>query len=104
MEEHNLIGVDKKSAEYTVMLGNVTMTADDDIKVYMVDEDDNITASSYNAIRKADANKAYYQNGKLPRNLEVEQCPQERATEHCFSIALLQRYDSRGAHRRKKLA
>ena len=39
----------------------------------------------------------------LLRNLEVEQRSQEWAAEHCFSIALLQRYDSRGAHRSKRI-
>ena len=61
------IGIDKKSADYTVLVKydgttkdfNYTITVDDNAKVYAVDEDGNITESSYKAITK-DTNDMVY--------------------------------------------
>ena len=61
------IGIDKKSADYTVLVKyddttkdfKHTITVDDNAKVYAVDEDGNITESSYKAITK-DTNDMVY--------------------------------------------
>ena len=61
------IGIDKKSADYTVLVRyddttkdfNYTITVDDNAKVYAVDEDGNITESSYKAITKDTNDKVY---------------------------------------------
>ena len=61
------IGIDKKSADYTVLVKyddttkdfNYTITVDDNAKVYAVDEDGNITESSYKAITKDTNDKVY---------------------------------------------
>lgn len=86
MEEHNLkvehivsgstttvvtakstVGIDKKSADYTVLVNynttskefDYTITVDDDAKFFTVDEDGNITASSYKAVTKDTNDKVY---------------------------------------------
>ena len=61
------IGIDKKSADYTVLVKyddttkdfKHTITVDDNAKVYAVDEDGNITESSYKAITKDTNDKVY---------------------------------------------
>ena len=60
------IGIDKKSADYTVLVRydgtkdfDYTITVDDNAKIYAVDEDGNITESSYKAITK-DTNDMVY--------------------------------------------
>ena len=60
------IGIDKKSADYTVLVRydgtkdfDYTITVDDNAKIYAVDEDGNITESSYKAITKDTNDKVY---------------------------------------------
>jgi len=45
-----VVGINKTSKEYTVIIGNKTITCADDMKVFYVDKDGNITESSYAAI------------------------------------------------------
>ena len=45
-----VVGIDKTSKEYTVIIGSKTITCADDMKVFYVDKDGNITESSYAAI------------------------------------------------------
>ena len=60
-------GIDKISADYTVLLDTVnhkdnadyTITVADDAKIFYVDEDGNIEASSYRAIAKDSNDKVY---------------------------------------------
>ena len=60
-------GIDKISADYTVLLdtvnhkdnANYTITVADDAKIFYVDEDGNIEASSYRAIAKDSNDKVY---------------------------------------------
>ena len=60
-------GIDKISADYTVLLDtanhkddtNYTITVADDAKIFYVDEDGNIEASSYRAIAKDSNDKVY---------------------------------------------
>ena len=63
------IGIDKKSADYTVLVSyfdnnnkddfRYTITVDDNAKFYAVDEDGNITESSYKAVTKDTNDKVY---------------------------------------------
>ena len=47
---NSVTGIDKTSKEYTVIVGGKTITCADDMKVFYVDKDGNITESSYAAI------------------------------------------------------
>ena len=67
VDAKSTIGIDKKSADYTVLVKyddttkdfKHTITVDDNAKVYAVDEDGNITESSYKAITKDTNDKVY---------------------------------------------
>ena len=47
---NSVTGIDKTSKEYTVIVGGKTITCADDMKVFYVDKNGNITESSYAAI------------------------------------------------------
>ena len=47
---NGVVGIDKTSKEYTVIIGGKTITCADDMKVFYVDKNGNITESSYAAI------------------------------------------------------
>ena len=52
-------GIDKTSKEYTVIVGGKTITCADDMQVFYVDKDGNITESSYAAIYPDTNDKVY---------------------------------------------
>ena len=47
---NGVVGINKTSKEYTVIIGGKTITCADDMKVFYVDKNGNITESSYAAI------------------------------------------------------
>ena len=69
-------GIDKVSKEYTVLVGasKETITCDEDATYFYVDEDGNISESSYKAIAQDDNDKVYlYAKDYMVQTLFVEE-------------------------------
>ena len=56
---NSVTGIDKTSKEYTVIIGGKTITCADDMKVFYVDKNGNITESSYAAIYPDNNDRVY---------------------------------------------
>ena len=56
---NSVTGIDKTSKEYTVIVGGKTITCADDMKVFYVDKNGNITESSYAAIYPDNNDRVY---------------------------------------------
>ena len=54
-----VVGINKTSKEYTVIIGGKTITCADDMKVFYVDKNGNITESSYAAIYPDNNDRVY---------------------------------------------
>ena len=56
---NGVVGINKTSKEYTVIIGGKTITCADDMKVFYVDKNGNITESSYAAIYPDNNDRVY---------------------------------------------
>ena len=76
-------GIDKVSKEYTVLVGasKQAITCDDDATYFYVDEDGNISESSYKAIAQDGNDKVYlYAKDYMVQTLFVEEVPAPKTT------------------------
>ena len=98
---NGLIGIDKTSKDYTVTLGtksgeNYVITVADDAKIFNINDDDEITESSYKALAKDETAKIYaYVEDYMVKTLIVyEQGEKTVASTGDYKVGFWQASDS----------